>query len=57
MTTGGDGVPAPAEVPWARQPLRTEPPTTKRMRQMVDSLPAWEPLPPGEILVNRERSS
>jgi hypothetical protein len=50
----GTGV---APLPWARQPISTEPPATPRARRQVDSLPAWEPLPPGEILVQRGRHS
>ncbi|XVU23523.1 hypothetical protein ACQPZJ_40710 [Actinoplanes sp. CA-054009] len=47
--------PVPAEdVPWARQTTRQEPATT-RTRQYVRTLPSWDPLPPGEILVNRQR--
>jgi hypothetical protein len=47
--------PAPAPVPWA---LQTGAPTeraTGRRRQMVQGLPAWDPLPPGEMLVQRHR--
>jgi hypothetical protein len=60
MTANQQGVPtgepAPGTgaqpVPWARQSARTEP-VTNRMRRKVDGLPDWEPLPPGEILVQR----
>jgi hypothetical protein len=44
-----------APVPWAYQKAVTLPPATKRARKVVDSLPAWEPLPPGEIIVRRHR--
>ncbi|HTF08365.1 MAG TPA: hypothetical protein VK659_09370 [Asanoa sp.] len=42
------------DVPWARQSSNREPATT-RSRQLVRSLPDWDPLPPGEILVQRHR--
>ncbi|GAA0452255.1 hypothetical protein Ade02nite_00170 [Paractinoplanes deccanensis] len=42
------------EVPWARQATHHEPATT-RTRRYVRDLPSWDPLPPGEILVNRHR--
>lgn len=42
------------EVPWARQAKATEP-ATARTRRLVHSLPGWDPLPPGEILVQRHR--
>lgn len=42
-----------ATVPWARQPATPAKPATGRFRRMVDTLPDWEPLPPGEILVRR----
>lgn len=42
-------------VPWARRPVAASAPATGRTRRMVDGLPAWEPLPPGEILVQRTR--
>jgi hypothetical protein len=40
-------------VPWARQPSVTVPRKTDRSRQIVTTLPSWDPLPPGEILVRR----
>lgn len=43
--------------PWARQTGRTEERTTPRARRMVQGLPGWEPLPPGELLVRRPTSS
>jgi len=46
--------PAPS-VPWARQIAAKTEPTTSRERRMVSSLPEWEPLPPGEIVVRRPR--
>ncbi|MGI5152316.1 hypothetical protein ACQEVC_39085 [Plantactinospora sp. CA-294935] len=45
---------APA-VPWARQPAVPEQRATARTRRIADGLPGWEPLPPGEILVQRPR--
>ncbi|MER5206602.1 hypothetical protein [Streptomyces sp. NPDC002825] len=52
--------PAPAVVrrpgtdsPWAaRRPEPTER-ATSRLRRLVEGLPDWEPLPPGETLVRR----
>lgn len=56
--SAGNGTPAAeVPVPWARQSISTEQRATARVRRMVDSLPAWEPLPPGEILVQRGRHS
>jgi len=46
--------PTAADVPWARQAAPTEPATT-RSRRLVRDLPSWDPLPPGEVLVNRHR--
>ena len=47
---------APAEVtPWARQPSTPVTRATSRSRTVVTDLPGWEPLPPGEILVHRQR--
>jgi hypothetical protein len=44
---------APAEdVPWAQQRTAHEP-LTGRSRRLLRDLPGWEPLPPGEILVQR----
>jgi hypothetical protein len=41
-------------VPWARQGSQQER-ATARNRRLVRSLPDWDPLPPGEILVHRHR--
>lgn len=66
MTTDGsrrDDPTAQADppVPWARRPAGGPAggpaPATGRARRMVDDLPPWEPLPPGEILVQRPRRS
>jgi hypothetical protein len=43
-----------AAVPWGRQAVAPEQ-KTARTRQMVQGLPEWEPLPPGEIIVQRHR--
>jgi hypothetical protein len=44
------------QVPWARQaPAADVKPVTDRMHNLVHGLPAWDPLPPGEILVRRPR--
>jgi hypothetical protein len=40
-------------LPWARQATAAEQRITTRARRMVEGLPSWEPLPPGEILVRR----
>ncbi len=55
MTSEPVPPPAEAPVPWARQALAKVKPATKRIRQPVENLPDWEPLPPGEILVHRPR--
>ena len=55
-TTSAAGNGAPEQpLPWARQ--RSTPVTraTARSRNVVTDLPNWEPLPPGEILVHRQR--
>lgn len=41
-------------VPWAQQRVPSQR-VTRRDRKMVHSLPAWDPLPPGEITVRRGR--
>ena len=46
--------PAPA-LPWAKQSAESTERVTNRERRIVSSLPAWEPLPPGEIVVRRPR--
>jgi hypothetical protein len=46
--------PDDASVPWARQATETpDKPLTDRLHRLVEGLPAWDPLPPGEILVVR----
>jgi hypothetical protein len=45
----------PATTPWAQQSVEAESRATRRARRIVEGLPAWEPLPPGEITVNRPR--
>ena len=46
----------PAEpAPWAQQAVTAEERATRRERRMVEGLPDWEPLPPGEITVHRHR--
>ncbi|GAB7046456.1 hypothetical protein [Catenuloplanes indicus] len=47
--------PANPDVPWAKQAATPQPHATQRVRRMVRTLPGWEPLPPGEILVQRHR--
>lgn len=41
---------------WARQPAGTEERVTARARRLVQGLPDWDPLPPGESLVRRRGS-
>ncbi|MFG1841843.1 hypothetical protein [Micromonospora sp. NPDC049175] len=41
-------------VPWARQPNPARRRTTSRARQIVETLPDWEPMPPG-VAVRRPR--
>jgi len=43
----------PTDVPWARQVSTPLPQATHRARHVVENLPDWEPLPPGEVLVRR----
>jgi hypothetical protein len=38
---------------WARQSGPEQERVTARARKVVERLPSWEPLPPGEILVRR----
>jgi hypothetical protein len=50
----GPAQPDNAVVPWARQTMIAhQPHVTSRVRQRVQDLPSWDPLPPGEILVHR----
>ena len=32
-------------------------PQTRRNRQLVGTLPGWEPLPPGEVMVSKPRTA
>jgi hypothetical protein len=48
--SGGNGVSL-----WARQSAPAQQRVTARVRNLVESLPDWEPLPPGEILVRRRQ--
>lgn len=50
----GNGA-APTAVPWAQQATNPAERRTARQRQMVEGLPSWDPLPPGEIHVQRHR--
>jgi hypothetical protein len=55
-STPGPVPPTPLAAPWAtpHPPERPAPdPVTRRLRQTVTDLPAWDPLPPGEQLVRR----
>ncbi len=52
--SGVGGAEGSAEVVlWARQRATGNAPVTPRTRRIVPGLPAWEPLPPGEIAVRR----
>ncbi|MFI6418994.1 hypothetical protein ACIBG6_16525 [Streptomyces sp. NPDC050842] len=42
-----------SEVPWAAQGAGPVDRSTGRHRHVVEGLPDWEPLPPGETLVRR----
>lgn len=42
-------------VPWAQQAATQRDHKTDRRRQMVQGLPSWDPLPPGEIYVQRHQ--
>lgn len=57
MTDTGNDQPVIADgtVPWAQQAAAPQERQTKRERRMVRDLPAWEPLPPGEMLVRRHQ--
>lgn len=48
-----NGSTAATPLPWARQTAAAEQRVTTRARKMVEGLPSWEPLPPGEIVVRR----
>ena len=63
--TAADAVPgngsSPAAGPaartlWARRPATAGERVTARARRLVEGLPDWEPLPPGESLVRRRRT-
>ena len=41
---------------WARQTTSGTQRVTSRVRRLVQGLPDWEPLPPGEVLVRRYRA-
>jgi hypothetical protein len=47
--------PEAAPVPWAQQAAVKAEQATKRIRRVVQSLPDWEPMPPGELIVRRPR--
>lgn len=38
---------------WARPVPSSQERATARARKMAEGLPAWDPLPPGEIIVKR----
>jgi hypothetical protein len=43
----------PVRTLWARQPAGSGDRVTARARRLVEGLPGWEPLPPGETVVRR----
>ena len=45
--------PANGHTPWGRQSGSSTERVTSRQRRMAEGLPAWEPLPPGEVLIRR----
>jgi hypothetical protein len=45
---------ADEDVPWARRSTSHEP-LTGRSRRHLRNLPGWDPLPPGEVLVQRHQ--
>jgi hypothetical protein len=44
-----------AATPWAQRRGPVKPRATARLRKTIEGLPDWEPLPPGEIFVQRGR--
>ncbi|WP_117212335.1 hypothetical protein [Allorhizocola rhizosphaerae] len=46
-----------ANTPWAMPAPAAADRATPRARRYVEGLPDWEPLPPGEILVQRRGHS
>lgn len=53
----GPGHVAPDSVPWAQQNAAKSERATARVRKMVQGLPGWDPLPPGEQIVRRPGST
>ncbi|MFE2493756.1 hypothetical protein [Streptomyces scopuliridis] len=47
--------PSQAASPWASAPARPKERATSRLRKVVEGLPDWEPLPPGEMTVRRPK--
>ncbi|GGP51418.1 MULTISPECIES: hypothetical protein [Streptomyces] len=45
----------PAPSPWAATAAKPGERVTTRLRRIVEGLPDWSPLPPGETLVRRRR--
>jgi hypothetical protein len=43
--------------PWAAQRRPQQERVTSRLRRVVEGLPDWEPLPPGETVVRRPGST
>ncbi|MFE4371323.1 hypothetical protein ACFRMN_24375 [Streptomyces sp. NPDC056835] len=53
--SGTPRVAAQAASPWAATPTRPKERATSRLRKVVEGLPDWEPLPPGEMTVRRPK--
>ncbi|MFJ1579245.1 hypothetical protein ACIOGX_11325 [Streptomyces sp. NPDC088147] len=47
--------PSQGASPWASAPARPKERATSRLRKVVEGLPDWEPLPPGEMTVRRPK--
>ncbi|MFD7120344.1 hypothetical protein ACFWAA_25360 [Streptomyces sp. NPDC059922] len=53
--TPSQATPFQAASPWASAPARPKERATSRLRKVVEGLPDWEPLPPGEMTVRRPK--
>jgi hypothetical protein len=56
MTESIPAQPDGTETPWARAQSVPVDRATTRARRYAESLPEWEPLPPGEIVVQRRHN-
>ncbi|MFE2745517.1 hypothetical protein ACFXKS_22280 [Streptomyces scopuliridis] len=55
QATSSQAAPSQAASPWASAPARPKERATSRLRKVVEGLPDWEPLPPGEMTVRRPK--